>query len=122
MSIYFLENRIHELQSDIYLSFLYIGVTLCTSGASLECSVPAAMHSSNSKERCIRPQYLCDGHNDCHNGHFLSDEFGCGKLILLSLNLYVLLFKQASILNILLQHLNDKHSILPSSSIHFQCV
>lgn len=54
------------------------GVTLCTLGESLGCSVPEAVHTS-AMERCIRRQFLCDGHNDCYNGDFLSDEFGCGE-------------------------------------------
>ncbi|KAL1129017.1 hypothetical protein AAG570_013549, partial [Ranatra chinensis] len=31
-----------------------------------------------SSDRCIQEKYLCDGVNHCHNGNFLSDEFGCG--------------------------------------------
>ena len=54
---------------------------MCKIGAALACSVPNAV-SENAKERCIRPQFLCDGHNDCHNGNFLSDEFGCGKFLI----------------------------------------
>lgn len=53
---------------------------MCKAGAALACSVPTAV-PENGKERCIRPQFLCDGYNDCHNGNFLSDEFGCGKFL-----------------------------------------
>ncbi|XP_054275996.1 G-protein coupled receptor GRL101-like [Macrosteles quadrilineatus] len=52
------------------------GVTICKLGKSLGCSVPESAHTS-AKERCIRKEFLCDGHNDCYNGNFLSDEFGC---------------------------------------------
>ncbi|KAG8305466.1 hypothetical protein J6590_069358 [Homalodisca vitripennis] len=52
------------------------GVATCRPGVALGCSVPPLPQNSG-KLRCIQPQYLCDGYNDCHNGNFLSDEFGC---------------------------------------------
>nr|CAD7432227.1 unnamed protein product [Timema monikensis] len=50
------------------------GVRLCDSSSTLTCIVPG---QNRDKDRCIHPQYLCDKTNDCQNGHYLSDEFGC---------------------------------------------
>ncbi|RZF48230.1 hypothetical protein LSTR_LSTR006197 [Laodelphax striatellus] len=50
------------------------GAYECELGSTLGCSTPG---SSHTKSRCIAPQFLCDGVNDCHNGDFYSDEFGC---------------------------------------------
>ncbi|XP_054287208.1 G-protein coupled receptor GRL101-like [Macrosteles quadrilineatus] len=54
------------------------GVAVCELGVALGCFAPPLPQNAG-KVRCIQPQYLCDGSNDCHNGNFLSDEFGCGK-------------------------------------------
>lgn len=48
-------------------------------GESLACPVPPEQPREPGKERCIAQQFLCDGHNDCQTGYYLSDEFGCGK-------------------------------------------
>ncbi|XP_075225702.1 G-protein coupled receptor GRL101-like [Lycorma delicatula] len=56
------------------------GVALCHVGSALSCSVPASSHSKN---RCIAQKYICDGFNDCHNGDFFSDEFGCGSFLMI---------------------------------------
>ncbi|XP_071443294.1 G-protein coupled receptor GRL101-like [Hetaerina americana] len=78
------------------------GVRICREGVTLSCMVPtAAMHdgkdglseeereaeeveeaalkamAAGERERCIRPDFICDHVNDCQNGHSLSDEFGC---------------------------------------------
>ncbi|KAG8270243.1 hypothetical protein J6590_089719 [Homalodisca vitripennis] len=61
--------------SDYYT--LKHGIVVCEVGATLGCTVPSTQDSVPVKERCIRAEFLCDGHNDCQNGLFLSDEFGC---------------------------------------------
>ncbi|XP_073968909.1 G-protein coupled receptor GRL101-like isoform X2 [Rhodnius prolixus] len=50
------------------------GVTSCLVGSTLTCTLPG--HSRLS-DRCIASKYICDGSNDCHNGKYLSDEYGC---------------------------------------------
>ncbi|XP_046393061.1 G-protein coupled receptor GRL101-like isoform X2 [Ischnura elegans] len=75
------------------------GVRVCRQGKTLSCMVPVAggmdmeeglsdeereaeevaaeAMAAVGRERCIRPQFICDTVNDCQNGHSLSDEFGC---------------------------------------------
>ncbi|XP_037784837.1 low-density lipoprotein receptor-like [Penaeus monodon] len=36
-------------------------------------------NGDRSRDRCIAPHYICDGRNDCQNGEYLSDEYGCGE-------------------------------------------
>ncbi|XP_046988472.1 G-protein coupled receptor GRL101-like [Schistocerca americana] len=49
------------------------GMSVCTPGKTLLC-IP---HPGSREDRCIAPEYICDGHNDCHNGNYVSDELGC---------------------------------------------
>ncbi|XP_076044816.1 G-protein coupled receptor GRL101-like [Oratosquilla oratoria] len=51
------------------------GIVVCSAGASLPCMVAT---QDRSHDRCIAPKFICDGRNDCHNGEYLSDEYGCG--------------------------------------------
>nr|CAD7267818.1 unnamed protein product [Timema shepardi] len=64
------EMECKEYYTDVH------GVRLCDSSNTLTCIVPG---QNRDKDRCIHPQYLCDKTNDCQNGHYLSDEFGCRK-------------------------------------------
>ncbi|XP_068222848.1 G-protein coupled receptor GRL101-like [Palaemon carinicauda] len=50
------------------------GISRCSLGGSLTCMVG---NQDRSRDRCISPQFICDGHNDCHNGQYMSDEYGC---------------------------------------------
>ncbi|XP_064080613.1 G-protein coupled receptor GRL101-like [Macrobrachium nipponense] len=50
------------------------GISRCSLGGSLTCMVG---NQDRSRDRCISPQFICDGHNDCHNGQYISDEYGC---------------------------------------------
>ncbi|XP_071549649.1 uncharacterized protein [Panulirus ornatus] len=52
------------------------GVSRCEVGASLTCMVADHDRSWN---RCIARDHICDGHNDCHNGQYVNDEFGCAS-------------------------------------------
>ncbi|KAG7154444.1 G-protein coupled receptor GRL101-like 4, partial [Homarus americanus] len=49
-------------------------VRMCEVGSSLSCTVAS---QDRNHDRCISPSYICDGRNDCHNGGYLSDEYGC---------------------------------------------
>ncbi|KAK7591075.1 hypothetical protein V9T40_002688 [Parthenolecanium corni] len=51
------------------------GITQCKIGISLNCFVSNDRH--RKMDRCIRGEFICDGFNDCHNGEFSSDEYGC---------------------------------------------
>ncbi|XP_050706973.1 G-protein coupled receptor GRL101-like [Eriocheir sinensis] len=50
------------------------GVKRCQVGEALGCHVP---NGDRRLDRCISESHICDGHNDCHNGGYLSDEYGC---------------------------------------------
>ncbi|XP_045121392.1 G-protein coupled receptor GRL101-like [Portunus trituberculatus] len=50
------------------------GVRRCHVGQALWCQVP---NRDRRMDRCISEPHICDGYNDCHNGGYLSDEYGC---------------------------------------------
>ncbi|XP_068081726.1 G-protein coupled receptor GRL101-like [Anabrus simplex] len=68
------ETCADEINCDSWYS-RYQGVTQCNQAVTLMCLVPA--DRTRAQDRCIRPEFICDSHNDCTNGKFLSDEFGC---------------------------------------------
>ena len=53
---------------------LFAGTHLCNIGVTLNCVEP---NQNRDKDRCIHPEFICDQTNDCQNGNYLSDEFGC---------------------------------------------
>ncbi|XP_037781865.1 G-protein coupled receptor GRL101-like [Penaeus monodon] len=59
--------------SDLYA--ILGGVSRCEVGSTLSCMTA---NLDRSRDRCISPEFICDGQNDCHNGDFYSDEYGCG--------------------------------------------
>lgn len=53
----------------------YQGYRICKVGSTISCKSTV---SGMTIERCISPEYICDGYNDCLNGNNnLSDEYGC---------------------------------------------
>ncbi|KAJ9591382.1 hypothetical protein L9F63_002079, partial [Diploptera punctata] len=62
-----------EVNCESYYSIIN-GVHLCKESLTLNCIQP---NQNRDKDRCIHPEYICDKTNDCQNGNYLSDEFGC---------------------------------------------
>ncbi|XP_024084029.1 G-protein coupled receptor GRL101-like isoform X2 [Cimex lectularius] len=58
------------------------GMTNCIVGTSLACGTT---ERNRAEERCIASGFLCDGQNQCFNGKYLSDEFGCKESDVMSL-------------------------------------
>ena len=46
-------------------------------GESFACT----RHHPNQPQRCLRPQFVCDGHNDCKDSSNGTDEDFCGRYI-----------------------------------------
>ncbi|XP_021913188.1 G-protein coupled receptor GRL101-like isoform X3 [Zootermopsis nevadensis] len=73
-----LESALHqpcadETDCDTYYTNIY-GIHLCNPSLTLNCIEP---NQNRDKDRCIHPEFICDQTNDCQNGNYLSDEFGC---------------------------------------------